>query len=59
MTKLEEIKIVAVKMKNAKQYFNPFIENDWVDLPLLAQKFINDFGVQILKIVERKHKWKN
>jgi len=59
MTKLEEIKIVAVKMKNAKQYFNPLIENDWIDLPFLAQKFINDFGVQILEIVERKYKWKN
>jgi len=59
MTKLEEIKIVAVKMKNAKQYFNPLIENDWIDLPFLVQKFINDFGVQILEIVERKYKWKN
>ena len=49
--KLLAIKQIAEKMSVAKEFFEPFIENRYVELPFVAKKFINDFGTQILDII--------
>lgn len=52
--KLEEIKQLANKWSVADEFFDRLIKNDWAALPLVAKKFVNQIGEQLLEIIGGK-----
>lgn len=52
--KLEKIKQLATKWTTANEFFDKLIANDWVELPPVAKKFVNQIGEQLLEIIEER-----
>lgn len=52
--KLKKIEQLATKWTTANEFFDKLIANDWVELPPVAKKFVNQIGEQLLEIIEGK-----
>ena len=49
--KLEKIKQLADKWAAAEEFFDKLIVNNWVPLPYIAKKSVNQIGEQLLEII--------
>lgn len=48
----QRIKELGEKYSKATEFFDEFIENDFVEIPPMAKEFVNQIGNEVLQILE-------
>ena len=52
--KLKKIEQLANKWAVAEEFFEDLVRNDWVELPYIAKRAVNQIGKQLLEIIGGK-----